>query len=162
MSFDNVWAMWQDEEDSTPSPAIGFGGREKVKWNALKMAQYFEKKLFDAKWHRGFVVVNVRALSTQLTKWRNSGRSEEEVRNLIDKYMSDEKNRGQSPGWQDFLYRAEKIAATVAPTAPETRQRTEDELLDEAWELGTLEGFQKAFPDNPDKAQKYYEMYKER
>src|SRR5260221_14017404 len=110
--------MWQDEEAETPSPAIGFGGREKVAWDAKKMAKYFESKLFDAKWHRGFVSVNVGALSTQFIKWRNRGKTEQEVRDLIDKYMSEEQHRGKSPGWGDFLFRADKIAATVAPTAP--------------------------------------------
>lgn len=161
MSFDNVWAMWQDEEADAPSPAIGFGGREKVAWNATKMAQYFEKKLFAARWHKGFVSVNIQALSTQFIKWRNRGKTEEEVRTLIDKYMSDEKHRGQNPGWRDFLTRADRIAATVAPTAPEKPSNDLQALLEEAWKLGTLEAFQRAFPDNPEMAQEYYDIHME-
>lgn len=159
VSFDSVWAMWQDTDDS--GPAIGFGGREKVAWNATKMAQYFEKKLFEAKWHRGFVSVNIGALSTQFIKWRNRGKTEEEVQSLIDLYMTVESSRGSNPGWRDFLSRADRIAATVTSEAPQGGSEDREALLDQAWKTGTLEAFQRAFPDNAEKAQRYYDMHKE-
>jgi len=38
-------------------------------------------------------------------------------------------------------------------------QKTSDQLLDEAWESGTLEAFQAAFPNSTERAQNYYEMW---
>ena len=159
MSFDDVWAMWRDE-DST-SPAIGFGGREKVAWDARKMARYFEGSLFKAKWYKGFLMVNIEALARQLRKWRDAGKTEDEVRSLINTYMTVPEARGFNPGWKDFLYRAEKIAAMVASEALQKPVKNKDALLDEAWETGTLEAFQRAFPDDPEKAQEQYEIYLE-
>jgi hypothetical protein len=128
-----------------------------VTWNALKMAQYFQNELFKQHWCKGFAMVNVRALSSALSKWRTQGKTSEQVTALIDTYMSDASVRGQNPGWQDFLYRAEKISARV----PETRQKTKMELLEEAYEVGTLEAFELAFPGKPKEAAKYYATYKE-
>lgn len=160
MSFDNVWAMWQDEEETSPSPAIGFGGREKVAWDSNKMSRYFEKKLFEARWHKGFVVVNHFAMKSHFTKWRDRGKkTEEEVKGIIDAYMSREDLRGRTPGWRDFLYRAEAVAEAL--NVPVTSQEQKRTLLEEAWELGTLEAFQRAFPDNPEMAQEYYDIHME-
>ena len=161
MGYEDVMSeLWRDEDFT--SPAIGFGGREKVAWDAKKMARYFESSLFDAKWHKGFVMVNIEALARQLCKWRESGKTEAEVRALIDTYMTVPEARGFNPGWKDFLYRAEKIAGMLSPEVIQEPVKDKDALLDEAWEIGTLEAFQKAFPDDPDKAQRYYEMYKEK
>ncbi|MFJ6544773.1 helix-turn-helix domain-containing protein [Streptomyces sp. NPDC091385] len=40
-------------------------------------------------------------------------------------------------------------------------RKTRDQLVDEAWESGTLEAFQRAFPDAPGTAQTYYEVWLE-
>lgn len=159
MSFDDVWAMWQDED--TSSPAIGFGGREKVAWDAKKVAKHFEQRLFDAKWHKGFVMVNVEALASQLRKWRDAGKTEEEVRSLIDTYMTVPEARGSNPGWKDFLYRAEKIASLRPSEAPVKAEKSKEERLEEAYHIGTLEAFLEVFPNSPRTARMYYDDYLE-
>ncbi len=160
MGYEDIASdLWRDEDVS--SPAIGFGGREKVAWDAKKMARYFESSLFSARWHKGFVMVNIEALARQLRKWRDSGKTEDQVRALIDTYMTVPEARGFHPGWKDFLYRAEKIAGMLSPAVIQEPVRDKDALLDKAWEIGTLEAFQKAFPDDPDKAQEHYDIYLE-
>lgn len=127
------------------------------KWNALKMAKYFEAEMFKQKWATGFAYVNVIALTSIMKKWKSQGKKASEVQALIDSYMKDDSLRGRNPGWQDFAYRAEEIHAKVAATPPKSRT----ELLEDAYEIGTLEAFMLAFPDNEAKARKYYEAYKE-
>lgn len=127
------------------------------KWNALKMAKYFETELFKQKWATGFAYVNVIALTNVMKKWKAQGITGSQVRELIDTYMADTSLHGKNPGWQDFAYRAQGIHAQAS--AKPSKSRTE--LLEDAYETGTLEAFMLAFPESETKARKYYEAFKE-
>lgn len=152
MGYDDVSnAVWGPSE-SEEAPAV-----VDDKWNALKMAKYFETEMFKQKWATGFAYVNVRALTSIMQKWKSQGKTGPEVQSLIDTYMRDDSTHGRNPGWQDFAYRAEEIHAKASVKV----SKSPTELLEEAYELGTLESFMLAFPNNPAKAQKYYEAYQE-
>lgn len=85
-------------------------------FNSVKMAQYFQQRFFESEWTSGFASVNVQALSGALAKWKKAGALAEDVTAMIDRYMDDPAVRGKNPGWQDFIYRKEQIAAALAKT----------------------------------------------
>lgn len=141
--------LWGSSEEAAPVVVKGM--------NSVALAKEFERQLFSQKWCKGFASVNVRALAAQIAKWKRAGRTAEDVSRLIETYMSDPEARGSNPGWRDFIFRAEQIAAMV----PQTAQKSKYELLDQAYEIGTLEAFQAAFPDDPEEAQRYYDDFME-
>lgn len=155
MGYDDVLNdLWGDS--SSEEPPTG------VSWSATKMAQYFDRQTRHAPWTNGFIMTNVRALSSQLKKWREDGRTEEEVRELIDFYVYSAEARGFNPGWKDFLYRAEKNSAMLRKPEPVKKEEPvkEKSPLELAREEGTYEAFLKVLR-SPKIAQKYYEQYKE-
>ncbi len=152
MGYDYVLSdLWGDSDEGSPSV---------VQWNATKVARYFDRSLRKAEWSNGFAMTNIIALATQLTKWRTVGKTEEEVTALIDFYMSNKQARGKNPGWKDFLYRAEEIS-DMLPTSDNEEEEETDPLLAEAHRLGTLEAFQRVYPNSPRMAKRSYEKYKE-
>lgn len=126
-------------------------------WNSLKMAKYFESEMFKQNWATGFAYVNVMALTNVMKKWKAQGITASQVRELIHAYMTDTSLHGKNPGWQDFAYRAQGISAQRVSEPSKSRT----ELLEDAYEIGTLEAFMLAFPDNEAKARKYYDAFKE-
>lgn len=133
----------------------------RVAWDTKKMATYFERSLSRAKWYKGFIFVNKMAMASQFGLWRNSGKTEADVKALIDLYMKEDTPRGRVPGWRDFLYRAEQLAARVDTIASVTSEEVEEDPLDRAMRIGTLEAFLEAFPDRPGTAELYYQQWKE-
>lgn len=155
MGYDDVLSdLWGDSSDEG-SPSV-------VQWNAMGLARYFDRELRSAPWHNGFSMTNMRALAAQLKKWKTDGKTEEEVRALIDFYMTDVTARGFNPGWKDFLYRAEANSAKLTPKEVEEAKESvkESSPLDKAREEGTYEAFLKVLR-SPKIAQKYYDKYKE-
>lgn len=149
MNEDFYKELWGSSEEAAPSVVKGM--------NSVAIAKEFERQLFNQKWCKGFAAVNVRALAAQIAKWKRAGQTEETVRRLIETYMTVPEARGANPGWRDFIFRAEQIAAMVPQAAPKSKY----ELLDAAYEIGTLEAFQEAFPDDPEQAQRYYDDFME-
>lgn len=133
----------------------------RVAWDTKKMATYFERSLSKAKWYKGFIFVNKMAMASQFSLWRNSGKTEADIKSLIDLYMKEDTPRGKVPGWRDFLYRAEQLASSVATIAPVATSETEEDPLDTAMRIGTLEAFLEAFPNRPGTAELYYQQWKE-
>jgi hypothetical protein len=155
LGYDDVLSdLWGDSSDEG-SPSV-------VQWNAMGLARYFDRGLRSAPWNNGFSMTNMRALAAQLKKWKTDGKTEEEVRALIDFYMTDVTARGFNPGWKDFLYRAEANSAKLTPKEVETAKESvkESSPLDKAREEGTYEAFLKVLR-SPKIAQKYYDKYKE-
>lgn len=157
MGYDDVLNdLWGDS--SSEEPPTG------VSWNAVKMAQYFDRQTRHASWTNGFIMTNVRAMSAQLKKWREDGRTEAEVKELIDFYVASTEARGANPGWKDFLFRAEQNSGKLRKPEPEPvkveppmKEKTPLEL---AREEGTYEAFLKVLR-SPKIARKYYDQYKE-
>lgn len=146
MGYDHVLSeLWGDSSEEE-SPSL-------VQWNSMKMAQYFDKKMRQAPWNFGFTMTNMQALASQLKKWKTDGKTEEEVRALIDFYMVSAEARGYEPGWKDFLSRAAANAKLLAT-------RTTKTPLEKAREIGTYEAFLEALKA-PQIAQRYYDKYKE-
>lgn len=109
MTSQNLWDdLWGSPEPEIPMKSF----------NSIKMAQYFQERLFDASWSTGFASVDIRALSSQLVKWRNNGATAEDVTAMIDLYMSDNTMRGKVPGWKDFLYRREQLSEHLKKSVP--------------------------------------------
>lgn len=107
MTSQNIWdELWGDSEKEEIAP--------KSSYNSVKLAQYFQTKFFSAAWHSGFGMVNQRALAGALAKWKPRTDSDT-VKVMIDRYMDDESFRGKNPGWQDFLYNAERISESLKP-----------------------------------------------
>lgn len=112
--------LWGSPEPEVPIKSSTF--------NAVKMAKYFQDSLLAAKWYHGFGIVNHRALAGQFVQWRKAGVVADTIYEMIDAYMRDYKLRGEAPSWQDFLYRREKIATSLASTGEKTQLDTYDAL----------------------------------
>ena len=149
MGYDDVSRdLWGPSESE--AALLGF-------WDATKMAEYFYLAMKQADWYSGVGGMNRLAMATNFKKWRETGKTEEEVRKLIDFYHYQPDARGLNPGWRDFLYRAEQISAMLPKPEPEK----EETPLDVARRLGTLEAFQEAYPDAPRMADRMYKKHKE-
>lgn len=116
--WDDLWGSPKEEEIPIKSS-----------FNSVKLAQYFQDKFIGATWHSGFGMVNVRALSGQIAKWKSRTDSDT-VKAMIDLYMEDSSLRGPNPGWTDFLRQAEQISARLNPVAA----KSEWDLIEEEWE----------------------------
>lgn len=118
----DIWAdLWgSPKEEEVPI---------KSSYNSIHLAKYFQDKFLEAQWHQGFGMVNIRAMAGALAKWKSRTDSDT-VRAMMDKYMEDAQFRGRNPGWQDFLYNAERIAEALKP------QQVKDkwDLMEEEWE----------------------------
>lgn len=102
-----------------------------VSYNSIELARYFQDKFIGAPWNRGFGVVNVKALAGGIAKWKTR-HDHATVTALIDKYMEPDTVRGKNPGWSDFLYRAEQLAAGLPSTGEKSKDKWD--LLEEEWE----------------------------
>lgn len=155
MGYDDVLReLWGDSSDEG-SPSL-------VQWNAVTVAQYFDRRVRSASWSNGFNLTHITAFASQLKKWCTAGKTEEEVKALMDFYIAEPLARGQNPGWRDFLYRAEQISAMLPKKEEEKPTETSSNpLLDEAYCVGTLEAFQKVYPNSTRMAQRAYNKYKE-
>jgi hypothetical protein len=152
LGYDDVLSdLWGDSSDEG-SPSV-------VQWNAVKVAQYFDREVRSASWSNGYTLTHITALASQLKKWRTAGKTEEEVKELIDFYVKEPLARGPNPGWRDFLYRAEQNSAKLQPKE-EVVPEKELSPLDKAREIGTYEAFLEVLR-SPKVAQKYYDKYKE-
>lgn len=150
MGYEDVLSeLWGDSSDEG-SPSL-------VQWNAVKVAQYFDRKVRSASWSNGYNLTHITAFASQLKKWRTAGKTEAEVTELIDFYISEPLARGMNPGWRDFLFRAEQNSAML-PKKEEEKPKTP---LDVARRVGTLEAFQEAYPNSARMAQRMYDKYKE-
>lgn len=154
MGYDDVLSdLWGDSSEEG-SPSV-------VQWNAMEVAKYFDRELRSAPWHQGFSMTNMRALAAQLKKWKTDGKTEEEVRALIDFYMSDVSARGLNPGWKDFLYRAEANSAKLTPKEEPVKEEPKKlTAYEKASAIGTWEAFQKHFR-SATMAKMQYDKYKE-
>src|SRR6266446_4498574 len=130
--------LWGSSDEDIPIKSDNF--------NSNLLSKEFQDALHRASWSSGFGMVNQRALASQFATWKRHGATMEEVRSMIKLYMSDESMRGNNPGWQDFLLHREQLSATLR------RPKSRTDLLEEAYELCTLEAFMLAYPDNPQKA----------
>lgn len=126
MTAQNIWDdLWGSPEEEAPiKPST---------YNSVKLARYFRHAITQAPWHRGFAMVNERALAGALAQWK-SKTNHDTVLSMMDAYMADETLRGKNPGWQDFLYRAEQIASSLTSTGEKT-QKSVWELEEEKWNL---------------------------
>lgn len=115
----DVWDMWKELEE--PEPVV-------VKFNSNTLATYFQRQFSRAAWSSGFALSNHAALRGAFAKWKKAGATAEQVTAMIDAYMSQPELRGSNPGWKDFLYQREKIAASGLTTGENT-QLTEWERL---------------------------------
>jgi hypothetical protein len=97
--WDDLWGSPKEEE--VPSKSF----------NSMTLAKYFRDGLMKASWYKGFGMVNMLALAKNIKAWKDQG--EERIKLLIDTYLTDESLRGKNPGWQDFLYNAERIAESL-------------------------------------------------
>jgi hypothetical protein len=149
MSYDDVMKdLWGPSEDEVaPSGVV---------WNVVSVAQYFDRKVRSAPWSNGFNLTHITALAGQLKKWRTAGKTEQEVKALMEVYFTEPLARGVNPGWKDFLSRAEQISVMLPKPKPEKELTP----LERAKEIGTLEAFQEVF-SSATVAQKYYNKYKE-
>lgn len=155
MGYDDVLSdLWGDS--SSEEPPTG------VSWNASKMAQYFDKQTRHAPWTNGFIMTNVTVLSGYLKKWREAGKTEAEVRELIDFYVSTAEARGRNPGWKDFLARAEMNSGMLHKPEPVKQQppKKEQTPLEKAREEGTYEAFLKVYKYDT-VARRQYNKFKE-
>lgn len=106
MDSQDIWDdLWGSSKEEAPIKSSSF--------NSIKMAQYFQERLFAAPWSTGFAAVNIRALAGQLSQWKRNGATKEQVEDMINLYMTDPDCRGKVPGWQDFLARREQIAVSM-------------------------------------------------
>lgn len=106
MDSQNIWDdLWGSSEEETPIKSSSF--------NSIKMAQYFQERLFAATWSTGFAAVNIRAMAGQFSQWKRNGATKEDIEEMINVYMIDSDCRGKNPGWQDFLSRREQIAQSI-------------------------------------------------
>lgn len=151
MGYDDVKNdLWGPSESE--AALLGF-------WDANKMAEYFRLAMYKSSWYSGVGAFNARAMAASFKKWREAGKTEEDVKALIDFYHATPEARGTNPGWKDFLYRSEAISAMLRKPKP---VKAEKELspLDRAREIGTYEAFLEVLR-SPKTAQKYYDKYKE-
>lgn len=125
MTSQNIW----DDLWGSPQPEVPI----KSSYNSNELARYFQDRLHEAIWYSGFAMVNLRALAGSLAKWKTTA-DPDTVRAMIDRYMADKSFRGKNPGWQDFLYNAEKIATSLANTGENTQQKDKWDLMEEEWE----------------------------
>jgi len=122
MTAQNIWDdLWGSPEE--PEVPI------KASYNSNHLAKYFQDKLFAAAWYSGFGMVNLRALAGALAKWKTHTDSDT-VRTMINCYIAEENFRGKNPGWQDFLYNAERIATSLK----EVPSKDKWDLMEEEWE----------------------------
>lgn len=126
----------------SPEPEQPLKSSKSNSFNSIKLAQYFQSSLFDSYWATGFAAVNIKALAGQFAQWKKNGATVEEVTAMIDLYMLEPKMRGKNPGWQDFLYRREQLATSLASTGEKTQHTAEldkwdklDEEYDDEAEL---------------------------
>jgi hypothetical protein len=126
MTAQEIWDdLWGDSDKEEIVP--------KSSYNSMQLAQYFQEKFMAVPWQKGFGIVNLRALSGALTKWKTTTDSDT-VKQLIDIYMEDQQFRGVNPGWKDFLYHAEKIAASILNTGENTQGVDKWSKMEEEWE----------------------------
>ncbi len=154
MGYDDVKNdLWGPSESE--AALLGF-------WNANDMAEYFRVAMTKSSWYSGVGSYNSRAMAASFKKWREAGKTEEDVKALIDCYHDTPEARGTNPGWKDFLYRAEAISAMLRKPEPVKETKAEKPLspLDLARQEGTYEAFLKVLR-SPKIAQKYYDEYKE-
>jgi len=154
LGYDDVLSdLWGDSDEGSPSV---------VQWNAVKVAQYFDREVRSAPWSNGYTLTHITALASQLKKWRTAGKTEEEVKELIDFYVKEPLARGPNPGWRDFLYRAEQNSAKLQPQQEEVKEVPEKEMtpLEKARSIGTWEAFRDAFR-SATMAKQHYDKYKE-
>ena len=121
MTADEAWNdIWGDsDKEITPMSS----------YNSMKLAQYFRNKFQAASWNQGFGVTNMKALAGAFAQWK--GKQEAvTVMAMVDKYMADPSLRGKNPGWSDFIFRAEQIAASLS-SVPVKDKWT---LMEEEWE----------------------------
>jgi len=117
--------LWGDSSKEEIVPKSSF--------NSVKLAKYFDDQLISAPWYKGFGLVNLRGLAGQLAKWKTRVDSDT-VKAMIDKYLSDPSFRGKNPGWQDFLYNAERLAVSLTTKEESATTKTYWELETEKWE----------------------------
>jgi len=123
MESQNIWDdLWGSPKEELETPI-------KSSYNSIHLAQYFQEKFLEAKWHQGFGMINIRAMAGALAKWKTRSDSAT-VKAMMDRYMEDASFRGKNPGWQDFLYNAERIAAALKPV--QTKDKWD--LMEEEWE----------------------------
>jgi hypothetical protein len=122
----DIWDdLWGDSKEEEIAPKSSF--------NSIKLAQYFQEQFMKAPWQKGFGIVNLRVLGAALAKWKTTADSDT-VKAMIDRYMSDPDMRGTNPGWPDFLYHAEQIAASLSNTGEKTQLKDKWDLMEEEWE----------------------------
>lgn len=120
MAAQNIWDdLWGDSEKEEIAPESSY--------NSNYLAKYFQDRFFEAPWQSGFGMVNLRALAGALAKWKPKT-DFDTVKAIIDRYMTDQSFRGKNPGWQDFLYNAERIAQSLLPV------KDKWDLMEEEWE----------------------------
>lgn len=126
MTAQNIWDdLWgSPEQEEIPITSS---------YNSNHLAKYFQDKFFAATWYSGFGMVNLRALAGALAKWKLTTDADT-IRAMIDRYMTDESLRGRNPGWQDFLYNAEKIATSLTSTGEKAQPKDKWDLMEEEWE----------------------------
>lgn len=119
MTSHTLWDdLWGSPEPEVPIKSSTF--------NSVKMAQYFQRCLFDAYWSTGFASVNLKALSGQFAQWKKNGATSDQVTAMIDLYMLEPTMRGKVPGWQDFLSRREQLASYLSNTGEKSQEKPLD------------------------------------
>jgi hypothetical protein len=113
--------LWGSSEEEVPI---------KSSFNSNVLAKYFQQKLLSSSWYTGFGIVNQRALAGQFAKWKKNNTEYATVVAMIDLYMSDYTMRGNVPGWQDFVYKRDKLASSISNTGEKSQSLDKWDALD--------------------------------
>lgn len=112
MTSQNIW----DDLWGSPEPEVPI----KSSYNSVHLAQYFQQELLATSWYKGFGIVNLRALASQIAKWKGKVTADQ-VRAMVDLYMASPKHRSTNASWQDFVYRRDELAASLLETEEKTQ-----------------------------------------
>lgn len=113
MTSQNIW----DDLWGSPEPEVPI----KSSYNSIHLAQYFQEELNRAPWYNGFGIINMRALAGQISKWKGKV-THDQVKQMVDLYLSDRKYRSLTPSWLDFVARRDELVTSILQAGEKTQE----------------------------------------
>ena len=117
--------LWGSSEEKAPTKSSSY--------NSVNLARYFQEQLLRSSWYRGFGVVNIQVLASQFAKWKNVVTADR-LTAMIDFYMNTADQRGNAPGWQDFVYRRDQLLSALLKSEEQEQELDNYELRMEEYD----------------------------
>lgn len=106
----------------------------------MALAIELDRQIRAAGWNAGPAPVNRSGLARNLSTWKRDGVSADQIRDMINRYVSDTSMHGTGkPPWIDFINKRHKLLA-VAARAVEAQATENARDADDSYWLGSMAG----------------------